>query len=232
MLVPITALDDNYIWLYGRENLPVIVVDVPDFAPLLAYLQQHQLQLEAVLLTHNHADHVGGVAELKQYFPDVAIFASPECADYATKVVCKGKIKTEHYEIEVIPSGGHTAQHVSYLLDGNLFCGDALFSAGCGRVFTGDYAQMLRTLQRFKKLPNETLVCAGHEYTLSNLDFAEAVFSNKRAVQNQKVFVRALRSRGKPSLPTTLGLEKQINPFLQVDSLPEFIRLRQAKDKF
>lgn len=121
---------------------------------------------------------------------------------------------------------------MSYVVDGHLFCGDTLFSAGCGRVFTGDYAQMYDSLQRLKSLPDDTLVCCGHEYTLANLAFAEQVLTEKSAVENQLKIVRALRAEDQPSLPTTLALEKQINPFLQAKTLEEFIRLRKAKDHF
>ena len=143
-----------------------------------------------------------------------------------------GVINTAHYHIEVLPSGGHTAGHVSYLVDGCLFCGDALFSAGCGRVFTGDFAQMFESMQRFNQLPDETVVCPAHEYTQGNLAFAETILVDKSAVENQRVLVERYRAEGKPSLPTTIELEKQINPFLQAKNLDEFTQWRLAKDKF
>ena len=147
-------------------------------------------------------------------------------------MINEGDLITEHYRIQVLPSGGHTAQHVSYWVDGHLFCGDALFSAGCGRVFTGDYAQMLATMQRFAALPDDTIVCPGHEYTLSNLAFVQNVWANKSAVENHHVLVAQLRAENKPSLPTTIGLEKHINPFLTATNLAQFTQLRQAKDTF
>ena len=201
MLVPIPALNDNYIWLYRRENFPVIVIDIPEITRLIPYLESNKLDVEAVLLTHNHDDHVQGVAEFKQYYPNVPVFGPVECANKgATNIVDSGVINTAHYHIEVLPSGGHTAGHVSYLVDGHLFCGDALFSAGCGRVFTGN--------------------------------FAETILADKSAVKNQRVLVERYRAEGKPSLPTTIGLEKQINPFLQAKNLDEFTQWRLAKDKF
>ena len=128
MLVPIPALNDNYIWLYRRENFPVIVIDIPEITRLIPYLESNKLDVEAVLLTHNHNDHVQGVAAFKQYYPNVPVFGPTECADKgATNIVDSGVIDTAHYHIEVLPSGGHTAGHVSYLVDGHLFCGDALF---------------------------------------------------------------------------------------------------------
>lgn len=233
MLIPIPALTDNYIWLYAREHFPAIVIDLPETSNLFDFLTQRQLVVEAVLLTHNHDDHVAGVAEFQRIYPDVPILGPRECAyKGATRIVDEGEIVTSNYHIRVIPSGGHTANHVSYVVDGHLFCGDTLFSAGCGRVFTGDYAQMYDSLQRLKSLPDDTLVCCGHEYTLANLAFAEQVLTEKSAVENQLKIVRALRAEEQPSLPTTLALEKQINPFLQAKTLEEFIRLRKAKDHF
>lgn len=233
MLVPIPALNDNYIWLYARENLPVIVIDLPETQGVLSFLQQHQLPVEAVLLTHYHDDHVAGVAEFKRHYPNIPVFGPTETQSKgATHIVDQGEIVTPHYRIQVLPSGGHTANHVSYVVDGHLFCGDTLFSAGCGRVFTGDYAQMFDSVQRLKALPDDTVICPAHEYTLSNLAFAQTVMDEKSAVENQYEIVKGWRAENKPSLPTTLALEKKINPFLQADSLEAFIRLRKAKDGF
>ncbi|MFU2078481.1 hydroxyacylglutathione hydrolase [Avibacterium endocarditidis] len=232
MLVPIPALDDNYIWLYARENLPVIVIDIAESAPLLAYLQQHQLEVEAVLLTHKHQDHVGGLAEFKRHYPNVLVFGPQETADLgATQIINEGEIRTTHYQIQVLPSGGHTENHVSFVVDGHLFCGDTLFSGGCGRVFTGDYAQMFDSLQRLKALPDSTIVCPAHEYTLSNLQFAEKVLPKSAFLTDYVAKIVALRQQHQPSLPTTLGLEKRINPFLQAENLAQFTQWRKLKDQ-
>ncbi|ABR74551.1 hydroxyacylglutathione hydrolase [Actinobacillus succinogenes] len=233
MLKPISALNDNYIWVYGRENCPVIVVDITEIEPLLPFLRENKFAVEAVLLTHKHDDHVGGVAAFKRYFPDVPVYGPQECADKgATRIVNEGEIVTANYRIRVIPTGGHTAQHVSYVTDGCLFCGDTLFSAGCGRVFTGNYGQMYDSVQRLKTLPDDTLVCPAHEYTLANLAFAESVMKDKSAVKNQRVLVEKKRAENRPSVPTTLGLEKQINPFLIAENPAQFETWRKAKDQF
>ncbi|MCW9709457.1 hydroxyacylglutathione hydrolase [Avibacterium sp. 21-586] len=232
MLVPIPALNDNYIWLYARENLPVIVIDIAESAPLLAYLQQHQLEVEAVLLTHKHQDHVGGLAEFGQHYPNVPVFGPQETAELgATQIINAGEIRTTHYQIQVLPSGGHTENHVSFVVDGHLFCGDTLFSGGCGRVFTGDYAQMFDSLQRLNALPDSTIVCPAHEYTLSNLQFAEKVLPKSAFLIDYVAKIAALRQEHQPSLPTTLGLEKQINPFLQAENLVQFTQWRKLKDQ-
>ncbi|MGV6988976.1 hydroxyacylglutathione hydrolase [Testudinibacter sp. P80/BLE/0925] len=232
MLIPLPALNDNYIWLYAAENEPVLIVDPAEAAPVLRYLADHHLIPAAILLTHGHADHIGGVAELKQHYPHLSVYGSDEVAEIATQVVNQGAFACGHYQLEVIPTAGHTANHISFVINGHLFCGDALFSAGCGRVFTGDYQAMFDGLQRLKALPDETVVCAAHEYTLSNLRFALTVIEDKSAVEQQLKQVEALRAQGKASLPTTLGLERKINPFLQAKTVDEFIRLRKAKDSF
>lgn len=233
MLFALPALNDNYIWLYQRENAPLIIVDLPETDKLFAWLDAQNVKIEAVLLTHEHDDHTQGVSDFKQRYPNVPIYGSQECAAKgATVIVNHGEIVTEHYAIQVIPTGGHTAQHVSYLVDGHLFCGDVLFSGGCGRVFTGNYAQMFESLQRLNQLPDETIVCPAHEYTLGNLAFAETVIAEKSAVEKQRVFVEQQRAENKPSLPTTLKMEREINPFLQAKTLEEFTALRKAKDNF
>ncbi len=233
MLKAIPARNDNYIWLYSRDNLSIIVIDIPEIKPILSFFEQNPYKITALFLTHNHNDHVAGVTEFKRYFPDVPIIGPTECAYLGlTQVVDRGKIELNDYHIEVISTGGHTTNHVSFLVDGHLFCGDCLFSAGCGRVFTGDYQQMFESIQRLKALPDDTLICAGHEYTLANLAFAETVLEDKSAVQKHKVLVESLRKQGLPSMPTTLLLEKEINPFLQAEDLPQFIKFRQDKDKF
>ncbi|PJG83969.1 hydroxyacylglutathione hydrolase [Caviibacterium pharyngocola] len=233
MLIPIPVLNDNYIWLYGRENLSVIVIDPAETVQLFAYFQQQNLQPEAVLLTHYHDDHTAGVAAFKQRYPNVPIFGSAETQSKgATHIVAEGEIRTTNYRIQALPTGGHTAQHLSFVVDGHLFCGDCLFSAGCGRVFTGDYHQAFESLQRLKALPDDTLVCPAHEYTLGNLRFAEAVMPENARIKAYMNEVENRRAQNRPSVPTLLSFEKQINPFLQAADENEFIRLRQAKDNF
>lgn len=239
MLVSIPALNDNYIWLYGRENLSIIVVDIPDIAPLRQYLQQHHISVAALFLTHHHNDHTQGVMAFRQDFPNTPVFGPEETrAKGASHIINAGKFSIPvgdngaNYHIEVIETGGHTEQHLSYLIDGHLFCGDSLFSAGCGRVFTGNYQQMFEGLQRINQLPDSTLICAGHEYTLSNLAFAQQVLPNNLVLEQHLACVQALRRNNQPSLPTKLSLEKQINPFLQAQTVEQFIQLRQAKDIF
>lgn len=234
MLVPIPALQDNYIWVYQKDNFPAIVVDIPDLAPLYSFIQAHSISVGALLLTHHHNDHTQGATLFKQYYPEVPIYGPEETAlKGATHILQESsQFDIDGYHIRVIATGGHTEQHISYLIDNNLFCGDSLFAAGCGRVFTKNYAQMFDGLQRLKQLPKDTQICCGHEYTLSNLAFAQQVLPHSTELKEFIQFAQALRAENRPTLPTTLALEKKINPFLQAETLEKFIQLRQAKDIF
>lgn len=231
LLKAIPALSDNYIWCYSRDNQHALIVDPSEAEVVENFLQQHQLKIEAILITHNHNDHTGGVAELRKYYPFAPIYAPAEVGNLATHIVSAGMQHTPYYSIRILETGGHTAGHLSYLVDNHLFCGDTLFSLGCGRVFTEDYQQMFASLQKIKQLPDDTIICAAHEYTLSNLRFAQTV-ENSDALQDYAQQIEKLRREQKPTLPTTLALEKALNPFLRCKNVEEFIALREAKDKF
>ncbi|OOS00295.1 hydroxyacylglutathione hydrolase [Haemophilus paracuniculus] len=232
-ITPIPARSDNYIWLI-EQGSQAMVVDPSLAEPVLNALAEKSLDLTAILLTHNHADHTDGVAEIVANYPNLLIYGSSEVAEFANHIVQKGTtFAWLDHQIEVLKTAGHTAEHISYLVDERyLFCGDALFSAGCGRVFTGDYQAQFDALQQFNALTDEVVAFPAHEYTLSNLKFAQAVLPDNRQVAEHLQQVEQLRSQNLPTLPTTIGLEKQINPFLQAVSLDEFIALRQHKDRF
>ncbi|WGE51300.1 hydroxyacylglutathione hydrolase [Actinobacillus equuli subsp. haemolyticus] len=232
-ITPIPALSDNYIWAIQKEN-DVIIVDPSDAVPVLAFIAKNQLNLTAILLTHNHHDHTDGMPELLSRYPQIPVYGPQEVAQFANRIVQPEEHFTLFdYDVRVIESAGHTAQHVSYLFGNEyLFCGDALFSAGCGRVFTGDYQAQFDTLQRFKALPEFVEIFPAHEYTLSNLKFAEAVLPPNCGLFEIQERAEILRSRNQPTLPTTLERELQINPFLQAVDLAQFIALRQQKDNF
>lgn len=232
-ITPIPARSDNYIWLI-EQGSQAIVVDPSLAEPVLSVLAEKSLDLTAILLTHNHADHTDGVAEIVAKYPNLPIYGSIEVAEFANQIVQEGsQFCLLDHRFEVLKTAGHTAEHISYLVDHRyLFCGDALFSAGCGRVFTGDYQAQFEALQKFNALADEVIVFPAHEYTLSNLKFAQAVLPENQQVNDYLQRVEQLRSQHLPTLPTTIGLEKQINPFLQGVSLDEFIRLRQHKDRF
>ncbi|QLB40546.1 MULTISPECIES: hydroxyacylglutathione hydrolase [Mannheimia] len=232
-ITPIPALSDNYIWAI-RQAQDVIIVDPSEHQPVLDFIANNSLNLTAILLTHNHNDHTDGVAGIVEKYPNIPIYGPQEATEFANMIVSPEQhIKLFGYEVQIIESAGHTAGHISYLFGYDyLFCGDALFSGGCGRVFTGDYQAQFDALQRFKNLPDSVKAYPAHEYTKSNLKFAEAVLPTSCTLAEYQEQVDILRSQNKPTLPTTIRLEMQVNPFMQAVDLQEFIALRKKKDNF
>lgn len=232
MIGYLKALNDNYIWTIEREG-SLIVVDPSTSDEVIEKIEKENLKLEAILLTHKHADHTGGVKTLKEKYNPV-VYGPSEVKNLCTEdeVVGDGdSIEIMGIRIEVIKSNGHTEDHVSYLVDGNLFCGDSLFSAGVGRVFTGDYKSAYKTMEKFRKLPEDTKIYPAHEYTVSNLEFVQSLGENKR-VEEELSWAREVVAKGGCTLSTTIGKEKEINPFLMAKSLEEFRKLRDLKDRF
>lgn len=232
-IIPIPALTDNYIWAVIQEQ-NLIIVDPSEAQPVLDFIAKNSLNLTAILLTHNHHDHTDGVPEILAHYPHLPVYGPAEVAEFANIIVTpEEKFELFGYEVKVMESAGHTAGHISYLFGYDyLFCGDSLFSGGCGRTFTGNYQAQFEALQRFKALPNEVKVYAGHEYTQSNLKFATTVLPPSCALSEYEDYVALLRAQQKPTLPSTIGLEMQINPFMQAVDLDQFIALRKQKDHF
>ncbi len=229
---PIKAFSDNYIWCI-QEETEVVVVDPGEAKGVLDFLEEKQLRLVAILLTHMHEDHTGGVKEILASHPESLVYGPNETKDLVNHVVKEGdSFNLLDHTLQVYESGGHTHGHISYLIRTNLFCGDALFSAGCGRVFTGDYEAQFETLQKFKHLADDINVYAGHEYTETNLRFALDMHPDNKLISNSLEEVQAMRAKGQPTLPTTIGREKEINLFLQAQTLEDFIKLRNARDDF
>ncbi|MCZ4294472.1 hydroxyacylglutathione hydrolase [Vibrio sinaloensis] len=221
----IPAFNDNYIWLIENSDRRCAVVDPGDATPVLTYLKEHELSLEAILITHHHNDHIGGVAELVRQFPSVNVVGpANEPVPTLTHAVDAGdQIELFDEIFFVLGLEGHTSGHIGYVGDGKLFCGDVLFSAGCGRVFEGTMEQMHNSLNKLAALPEETEVYCAHEYTTSNLAFALAVEPDNSQLQQYRDEVNRLRAQNKPTLPTTIRREKWINPFLRTDQ-PSVIR--------
>lgn len=251
-IFPIPAFEDNYFWTLA-EGTQAVVVDPGDAAPVLRALEARQLSLAAILITHWHPDHIGGIDELRRHFdvPVIGPAAEARRIPGLTRLVKdEERVEVLGTRFQVIAVPGHTLGHIAYYAPGLLFCGDTLFSAGCGRLFEGTPAQMHHSLSRLAALPGETLVYCTHEYTLANLAFARTVEPDNPAIANQLLRVRAMRGQQEPSLPTTLALEKEINPFLRTGvpavaqaarqwsggSLPDgvavFTALRSWKDQF
>ena len=222
-LTPIPAFTDNYLWLI-HDSTHAWVVDPGDAAPVLQYLEQHHLTLCGMLLTHHHADHIGGVATLQHHFPAAEVIGSPvDPLPPLTRSVGEGDTLTLApfgLTLTVLEVPGHTLGHIAYAGDNLLFCGDTLFAGGCVRVFEGTYAQMWHSLDRLRHLPAASRVCCAHEYTERNLDFALKIEPDNPDLHHWMQDVRRLRAQGRPTLPSTLAQECRCNPFLRVD-LPQ-----------
>lgn len=225
-LIALPCLSDNYIWLL-RNATHAWVVDPSQAEPVRDYIAQHRLILADVLITHHHHDHVGGIAGL---MPDLKgeVIGDSERIDGLTRRIdapCDFWLSFSEIEVRALSTPGHTHDHISYycpylLQTGVLFCGDTLFSAGCGRVFDGTMTQLRDSLLQLMRLPDEILIACAHEYTLANLAFALVIEEGHYATQTHLNQVQYARARGLPSLPSSLGLEKTINPFLRALSHP------------
>ena len=217
----IPAFADNYIWLIrglGQDPDRVAVVDPGDAAPVLAALAAQNLTLAGILATHHHADHVGGIPELLRHYAVPVYGPAAESIPGRTHAVDHGARATLPelgLEFSVLDVGGHTSGHIAYFGHGAVFCGDTLFSGGCGRLFEGTPSQMLASLERLAALPGATRVYCGHEYTAANLKFATAVEPENPSLRDYVAKVTALRARQEPTIPSTIGLEVRINPFLR-----------------
>lgn len=226
-ILPIPAFNDNYIWLLVRDGRAA-VVDPGDATPVIARLEALQLRLEAILVTHHHADHQGGVAELLERWHPRVFGPEQESITGCSDPLRGGeRIAVLGHTADVLAVGGHTRGHIAYHFPGLLFCGDTLFGAGCGRLFEGTPAQMCASLARLAALPDETKVYCAHEYTETNLRFALAVEPGNAALRARVERVAALRAAGLPSVPSTLGEEKATNPFLRCKE-PAVIKAAQA----
>ncbi len=223
----VSAFDDNYIWLPGRPaGDTVAIVDPGDADPVMEFLDETRLRPEAILITHHHGDHTGGIRELLSRYTLPVFGPQGESIAGVTHRVGDGETVTlpeSSLTFQVLETPGHTRGHVCYTGHGVLFCGDTLFTAGCGRLFEGTAEQMYRSLSRLAELPDETLVYCAHEYTLANLGFARVAEPDNPDIRDRQREAERLRAAGKPTVPSLLGLEKRTNPFLR-SSVPALAR--------
>lgn len=249
-LTSIPAFQDNYIWTLNNDRGDCLIVDPGEAAPVLTAMEKNQWRPAAILLTHHHHDHVGGVKELLQHFPDLVVYGPQETQDKGSnRLVAEGdKVAILGLEFSVIATPGHTLGHISYYSAPYLFCGDTLFSGGCGRLFEGTPQQMFNSFQKLNQLPGETLVCCAHEYTLSNMKFACSLLPQDTQIAGYYREIKELRAKNAVSLPVTLAFERQINVFLRTqepdlqkvigyETPPQqewqvFATLREKKDHF
>ena len=253
-LIPIPAFADNYLWLL-HDGQRALVVDPGEAEPVRRVLQEHGLQLESILVTHHHGDHTGGVDALRKATGAQVFGPATERIPQPALPLRDGDVaRALGIDFQVIDVPGHTAGHIAfYAPDVNgkplLFCGDTLFSGGCGRLFEGTPAQMLHSLDKLAALPGNTVVCCAHEYTLSNLRFAEAVEPGNADLIAYRRDCEQLRADGQPTVPTSVARELLINPFLRTrhatimaaarrfdasahDDTTVFAAIRQWKNQF
>jgi hydroxyacylglutathione hydrolase len=218
-VVPLRAFKDNYVWTLRDARGAAAVVDPGEARPVLDYLAAENLRLVAILATHHHQDHVGGIEELLRTHPSPVYGPRGEPITTLTHPVGGGDkvaIPELGVSFDVLDIPGHTRAHIAYYGANMLFCGDTLFACGCGRVFEGTPQQLYASLEKLVALPDETLVYCGHEYTLANIGFAKAVEPGNTALAERERADAALRSEDRPTLPSTIGREKATNPFLRV----------------
>lgn len=217
---PIPAFVDNYIWCLHNET-KAWVVDPGDATPVEQYLQSNNLTLEGVLITHHHADHIGGLKRLVTTYPNVEVYGPISTRiPFLTRQVSEGErvtLASLGCEFEVLEVPAHTKEHIAYFGAVGLFCGDTLFSAGCGRLFEGTPEQMWHNFKRFNQLPGDTKVYCTHEYTQANNQFALTISPEDKHFNQHQEYIAKQRAANLPTLPTSIEQERKVNPFMRVE---------------
>jgi len=231
-LEPISAFTDNYVWLLrAPDSDKVVIVDPGEASPVLHTLDKRGLTVAAILLTHHHGDHVGGVGDILRKYPAPVFGPAWENISTVDHPVRRGDripLEVLGLELDVIDVPGHTAGHIAYLGPGFALVGDTLFAGGCGRIFEGTPEQMYASLRRLAALPPDTAIYCAHEYTATNLRFAVDVEPANAAIEERLAKVRAARGEGRPTVPSTLTEELETNPFLRCRE-PAVVRAAETR---
>lgn len=220
-IIPILSLQDNYIWaIVNTDSMQIAVVDPGTAKPVLDYIKSQNLILTTILLTHHHNDHIGGVAELLKNFSVSVYGPKNQFISSVTKALRDGDIiQMPEYNmtLQAMEIPGHTLDHVAYFNNDLVFCGDTLFTGGCGKIFEGTPEQMFNSLQKLSHLPENTKIYCGHEYTVNNLKFALQVETDNTKLISRLEQSKDLREQNLPTVPSTMGEELATNPFLRVN---------------
>ena len=224
-LSPIPAFSDNYIWGIS-DGQQAWLVDPGQAEPAIDWLTRKNLTLAGILVTHHHADHIGGIPALLERHPNTPVYGpnSVKISTVTEPLEDGARLNLGPWRLQVFTVPAHTLDHIAFYVEpdnnqpGVLFCGDTLFAAGCGRLFEGSAKQLNQAFKRFKALPPETLICCAHEYTLANLKFAQAVEPSNKQLQQRCQQEHCKRQAGLPTLPSTLAIELATNPFLRANS--------------
>lgn len=216
-IIPILAFEDNYIWTLRNDQF-AIVVDPGDAIPVIKYLEENKLQLLAILVTHHHRDHIGGINDLVELYNTPVYGPRKEKIPHMTFPMGEGdaiEFNQLNFKAKVIDIPGHTLGHIAYLWNGGMFCGDTMFTCGCGKIFEGTPEQLHHSLQRLASQPDDTLVYCTHEYTEYNTPFAQICEPSNLKLKQRIMDAEALRAKNIPTVPSTIRLEKETNPFLR-----------------
>ncbi len=229
-------LSDNYAYIF-KIGETVGIVDPGEAAPIIDYLELNNLKPDYILITHHHFDHVDGIEQIKSKYNCIVIGPTAEQSKIygIDKRVCEtDTLDINGEDVQIIETAGHTMGHICYYFKNSkvLFSGDTLFAMGCGRLFEGTAKDMFHSFKKLRALPNDTTVYCGHEYTIDNAKFCLSVDGDNAALIERAKEVQTIRDNNKPTIPTTMGLEKKTNVFMRCDTAQEFKKYRDLKDNF